>query len=58
VFRKSGVVHSFKLVDPSLFVFGSHAAVSYILILKATKFRFGRNDSNCQSKLYISIAPS
>jgi hypothetical protein len=24
VFRKSGVVHSFKVVDPVLFVFGSH----------------------------------
>jgi hypothetical protein len=24
VFRKSGVVHSFKTVDPVLFVYGSH----------------------------------
>jgi len=24
VFRKSGVVHSFEMVDPVLFVFGSH----------------------------------
>ena len=24
VFRKSGVFHSFKMVDPVLFVFGSH----------------------------------
>jgi hypothetical protein len=24
VFRESGVVHSFKMVDPILFVFGTH----------------------------------
>ena len=28
VFRKSGVVHSFKMVDPILFVFGSHVLYS------------------------------
>jgi hypothetical protein len=28
VFRKSGVVHSFKMVDPLLFVFGSHVLYS------------------------------
>jgi len=28
VFRKSGVVHSFKMVDPVLFVFGSHVLYS------------------------------
>jgi len=28
VFRKSGVVHSFKMVDPVLFVFGSHVLCS------------------------------
>ena len=28
VFRKSGVVHSFELVDPVLFVFGSHVLYS------------------------------
>jgi len=28
VFRKSGVVHSFKMVNPVLFVFGSHVLYS------------------------------
>jgi len=28
VFRKSGVVHSFKMVDPVVFVFGSHVLYS------------------------------
>jgi len=28
VFRKSGVVHFFKMVDPVLFVFGSHVLYS------------------------------
>ena len=28
VFRQSGVVHSFKMVDPVLFVFGSHVLYS------------------------------
>jgi len=28
VFRKSGVVHSFKKVDPVLFIFGSHVLYS------------------------------
>ena len=28
VFRESGVVHSFKMVDPVLFVFGSHVLYS------------------------------
>jgi len=28
VFRESGVVHSFKMVDPVLFVFGSHILYS------------------------------
>jgi len=28
VFRKSGVVHSFKVVHPVLFVFGSHVLYS------------------------------
>jgi len=28
VFRKSGAVHSFKMVDPVLFVFGSHVLYS------------------------------
>ena len=28
VFRKSGVVHSFKMVDPVLLVFGSHVLYS------------------------------
>jgi len=28
VFQKSGVVHSFKMVDPVLFVFGSHVLYS------------------------------
>jgi len=28
VFRESGVVHSFKVVDPILFVFGSHVLYS------------------------------
>jgi len=28
VFRKSGVVHSFEIVDPVLFVFGSHVLYS------------------------------
>jgi hypothetical protein len=28
VFRESGVVHSFKMVDPILFVFGSHVLYS------------------------------
>ena len=28
MFRASGVVHSFKMVDPVLFVFGSHALYS------------------------------
>jgi hypothetical protein len=28
VFRKSGVVHSFKVIDPVLFVFGSHGLYS------------------------------
>ena len=28
VFRKSGVVHSFKVVDPVLFVFGYHVLYS------------------------------
>ena len=31
VFRKSGVVHSFKMVDPVLFVFGSHVC-NYVFI--------------------------
>jgi hypothetical protein len=26
--RKSGVVHSFKVIDPVLFVFGSHGLYS------------------------------
>jgi hypothetical protein len=30
VFRKSGVVHSFKMVDPVLFVFGSHVFIPEI----------------------------
>ena len=29
VFRKSGVVHSFKMVEPVLFVFGSHVNKYY-----------------------------
>jgi len=28
VYRESGVVHSFKMVDPVLFVFGSHVLYS------------------------------
>jgi hypothetical protein len=28
VFQKSGVVHSFEMVDPGLFVFGSHVLYS------------------------------
>jgi hypothetical protein len=28
MFRKSGVVHSFKMVDPVLFVFGFHVLYS------------------------------
>jgi len=28
VFRKSGLVHSFKMVDPVLFVFGAHVLYS------------------------------
>ena len=28
VFRESGVVHSFKMVEPVLFVFGSHVLYS------------------------------
>ena len=31
VFRESGVVHSFKMVDPVLFVFGSHVLYSRYL---------------------------
>jgi len=30
VFRESGVVHSFKMVDPVLFVFGSHILYSIV----------------------------
>jgi hypothetical protein len=33
VFRKSGVVHSFKVVDPVLFVFESHVLYSLLLLL-------------------------
>jgi hypothetical protein len=43
VFRNSGVVHSFKVVDPLLFVFGSH--VLYIQgcssLLMSTLFSLG-----------------
>jgi hypothetical protein len=28
VFRKSGVVHSFKMINPVLFIFGSHVLYS------------------------------
>jgi len=34
VFRKSGVVHSFKMVDPVLFVFGSHVLYSRECIMQ------------------------
>jgi len=38
LFRKSGVVHSFKMVDPVLFVFGSHVLYSRDLQLFSYNF--------------------
>jgi hypothetical protein len=38
VFRESGVVHSFKMVDSFLFVFGSHVLYSRDLLFFSYDF--------------------
>jgi hypothetical protein len=37
VFRQSGVVHSFKMVDPVLLVFGSHVLYIYYFFMHLCK---------------------
>ena len=61
VFRKSGVVHSFKMVDPVLFVFGSHVLYSrdlqlfsYDLAFLSSIFYFGTH-TQCVPKQKISM---
>ena len=56
VFRQSGVVHSFKMVDPVLFVFESHVLYSPCRLTYFTPQQISRNSSRVQGLYGIKLS--